>query len=190
LLEDWKDKSLNFWDNQANPIYKIKTGKVPYIDRSSVESVVSDYLALPFRAQAIDRFLVRVLVAMELYAYGDEMLNEKTFGLFPARSPLKQRHALLAYLRGQLANGVLFGGIGASALWASSSGWISESAVGWIVGICIFLFFLFGAIGTFALPFVWYKQGEARRRVLNLLSSSYLAAYPQPHRPGRRWSRP
>jgi hypothetical protein len=74
--------------------------------------------------------------------------------------------------------------------WASSSGWISESAVGWIVGICIFLFFLFGAIGTFALPFVWYKQGEARRRVLNLLSSSYLAAYPQPHRPGRRWSRP
>jgi hypothetical protein len=171
LLEDWKDKSLNFWDNQANPIYKIKTGKVPYIDRSSVESVVGGYLALPFRAQAIDRFLVRILVAMELYAFGDEMLNEKTFGLFPARSPLKQRHALLAYLRGLLVNGVLFGGIGAFAVWANSSRWISESSMGWIVGICVALFLLFAVIGTIALPGVWYKQGKARRQVLNLLTT-------------------
>src|ERR1700730_6862119 len=99
LVRDWSDKSLDFWDFHSIPIDKIKADKVPYIDRSSLESVVGDYLAVPYRSQAMDRFLVRVLIAMELYAFGDEMLNEKRFGLFPARYPLKQRHVFLAYLR-------------------------------------------------------------------------------------------
>jgi hypothetical protein len=79
------NSSPNFWDNNAKPLDKIKE-QVPYIDRSQLESVVGDYLALPYRCQAMDRFLVRALIALELYAFGDEMLNEETFGLFPARS--------------------------------------------------------------------------------------------------------
>jgi hypothetical protein len=98
LVRDEKENpSPNFWDNNAKPLEKIKAKQVPYIDHSGLEAVVGEYLALPYRCQALDRFLVRVLIAMELYAYGDEMLNEETFGLFPARSPLRQRHALLGY---------------------------------------------------------------------------------------------
>jgi hypothetical protein len=171
LIRDWSDKSLDFWDSQNTAVENIKAHKVPYIDRSSLETVTGAYLALPYRSQAMDRFLVQVLVEMEFYAYGDEMLNEKTFGLFPARSPLKQRHVLLAYLRGLIFNGVLFGGIAASALWASSRGWVSESGAPWIYGICIFLFLLFGAIGILALPFAWQKQTKARQHVLKLLST-------------------
>ena len=78
-------------------------------------------LALPYRSRAMDRLLVKVLVAMEFYAFGDEMFNEKSlFGLLPVRSPLKQRHSLLAYLRGLLVNAIFFGGIAALALWAAS----------------------------------------------------------------------
>lgn len=163
--------SPNFWDSNANPLDKIRAKQVPYIDRSELEAVVGDYLALPYRCQALDRFLVRALIAMELYAFGDEMLNEETFGLFPARSPLKQRHALLQYLRGQLVNGVLFGGIAALALWASSSGWIGVSTAEWIMGICGFLFLALASMSTFALPFWWYAQAMARRRVRKLLAT-------------------
>jgi hypothetical protein len=152
LVRDWSDKSLDFWDFRSSPVAKIKADKVPYINRSSLESVVGDYLALPYRSQAMDRMLVRVLIAMELYAFGDEMLNEKTFGLFPARSPLRQRHVFLAYLRGQIVNGVFFACVAALALWASSNGWVSESGAVWISGTCVFLFLLFGAISTIALP--------------------------------------
>ncbi|WP_448041110.1 hypothetical protein [Bradyrhizobium liaoningense] len=161
----------NFWDSNANPLDKIRAKQVPYIDRSELEAVVGDYLALPYRCQALDRFLVRALIAMELYAFGDEMLNEETFGLFPARSPLRQRHALLQYLRGQLVNGVLFGGIAALALWASSSGWIGVSTAEWIMGIFGFLFLAFASMSTFALPFWWYAQAMARRRVRKLLAT-------------------
>ena len=166
------DKSSpNFWDNNASPLEKIRAKQVPYIDRSELECVVGDYLALPYRSQAMDRFLVRVLIAVELYAFGDEMFNEMTFGLFPARSPLKQRHALLQYLRGQLVNGVLFGGIAALALWASSSGLLGLSTAEWIMGGSGFLFLAFASVSTFALPFWWYAQAMARRRIRKLLAT-------------------
>ena len=169
LVQDWKDKTtLDFWDNHGRPLDKIKANKVPYIDRSSLEGVVDDYLALPYRSRAMDRLLVGVLVAVEFYAYGDEMMNEKTFG-FPARSPLKQSHVLLAYLRGLLINAVFFGGVAALALWAAAKGWIGENSAGWTSGICVALFLLLGAISTVALPFSWYSQAKARRNVRNLL---------------------
>ena len=168
LVKDWNDKTLDFWDSHSSPLDKIKADKAPYIDRSSLESVVGDYLALPFRSQAMDRLLVKVLVAVELYAFGDEMMNEKTFG-FPARSPLKQRHVVPAYLSGLLINAVFFGGIAALALWAASKGWIGETSAGWTSGTCVALFLLFGVISTFALPFSWYAQAKARRNVRKLL---------------------
>ena len=73
---------------------KIKGGDTPHIDRSLVEQATAEYLDLPFRCQAMDRTLVDLLLVMELYAFGDEMYNEETFGSGPARSPLKQRSVL------------------------------------------------------------------------------------------------
>ena len=169
LVQEPDDKTLDFWDKHTRPLDRIKGGNVPYIDRSSLESVVDDYLALPYRSRAMDRLLVKVLVAMEFYAFGDEMMNEKysLFGFHP--SPLKQRHVLLAYLRGLLVSAIFFGGIVALALWTGSEGWIGEIAAGWTSGISVTLFLLLGAISTFALPFAWHTQVKARGNVRNLL---------------------
>jgi hypothetical protein len=82
-------KDWNFWRHERFPFYQVKNRKVPYIDRSQLEDAVVRYLELPYRAQAIDRLFIEVLVAAEMYAYGDEMWNEHVFDFAPARSPLK-----------------------------------------------------------------------------------------------------
>jgi hypothetical protein len=96
------------------------------------------------------------------------MLNEKTFG-FPARSPLKQTHALLGYLRGSLFNALFFAGIAASGFVLNSNNIISESAAAWIAGICASLFLLFATTSALALPYLWFNQAKARRKVRDLL---------------------
>jgi hypothetical protein len=172
LIDDARsDKSLNFWKDVPSPIDKIKANKVPYIERSQVECVVGNYLALPYRSLTMDRYLVRILTAMELYAFGDEMFNEKTFGLFPARSPLKQRHALVAYLFNLIANGLFYAGIASLALWARSNGWIGDTGAVWTTGICLFLFLWSSVWSTVRLPLAWSEQSKARSRVINLLGT-------------------
>jgi hypothetical protein len=166
------DKRLDFWNTRDRPFDRIKADDVPPIDRSSIEGVVDAYLALPYRSRAMDRLLVKILVAMEFYAFGDEMFNEKSlFGLLPVRSPLKQRHSLLAYLRGQLVNAIFFGGIAALTLWAASKVWIGQTAAEWTSGICVALFVLLGVISTIALPFAWHTQIKARQNVRSILSA-------------------
>ncbi|OKO87565.1 hypothetical protein AC629_13555 [Bradyrhizobium sp. NAS80.1] len=170
FINDPSNRSPNFLDH-GNPIDLIKADKVPRIDRMSLECVVGDYLALPYRSQAMDRVLVRGLIAAETYAFGDEMLNEKTFGLFPARSPMKQTHVLLGYLRGQFTSGIVFGGIAVLGFGLSSGTIISEGAAAWIAGICLSLFLFFVATSTLALPYLWFNQAKARRRVRDLLAT-------------------
>jgi hypothetical protein len=172
---DYDEKpSGKFWADNAFPLDLIKADKVPKIDRSSFEASVGMYLALPYRAQALDRFLIRALIAMEFYAFGNEMLNEKTFGTFPSRSPLKQRHAVLQYLMNNFFNALLFGGVAAAAIWAHSAGVLGETATGWITGICVALFLLFAALSTLSLPLLWVRQFRARRNVYDLLSAMDL----------------
>jgi hypothetical protein len=73
----------DFWDSRGDPLNKINADKVPYIDRASLEEVAGNYLALPYRAQATDRILIKVLIAMELYAFGNLMINEKNIWVVP-----------------------------------------------------------------------------------------------------------
>jgi hypothetical protein len=178
FINDPSNRSPNFLDD-GNPIDLIKADKVPRIDRMSLEGLVGDYLALPYRSQAMDRAFIRGLIAAEMYAFGDEMLNEKTFGLISARSPMKQRHALLVYLRGFLVNGLLFGGIAALGFGLSSGDVISENAAEWIAGICKNLFLFFAVTSTLALPYLWFNQAKARRKIRNLLATMTTLYYEQ-----------
>lgn len=170
FINDPSNRSPNFLD-LGSPVDLIKADKVPRIDRMSLEAVVGSYLDLPYRSQAMDRTLIRGLIAAETYAFGDEMINEKTFGLFPARSPMKQTHAILGYLRNNFFNAILFGGISALGFWLRSGNIISENVASWIAGICLSLLLFFAATSTLALPYLWYNQAKARRRVRDLLAT-------------------
>ena len=61
LVQDMEDKTLDFWEKHDHPVDRIKAHNVPWIDRSSPEGVVDDYLTLPYRSRAMDRLLVKFL---------------------------------------------------------------------------------------------------------------------------------
>src|SRR5690606_22230909 len=66
----------DFWIRKRSPLQTIIDKETPRLDRSEIEHIIGRYLEEPWRCQAFDRLLIDVLVALEMYAFGDEMLNE------------------------------------------------------------------------------------------------------------------
>jgi hypothetical protein len=66
----WYDRP-RFWSHQHWLIAAVKRGKAPRFDRSGIESTVTEYLRLPYRAPEIDRLLVDLLMAIEIAAFTD-----------------------------------------------------------------------------------------------------------------------
>jgi len=73
--EDEK-KKLKLRSHRIQPLYDVQSKKTPHLSRPEIESAVGEYLALPYRAEHIDRLFADVLVALELYQFSDEMINE------------------------------------------------------------------------------------------------------------------
>lgn len=169
LSYDDPSRDWNFWTHERFPIDRIKSKKSPHIDRSQLEQTVGRYLELPYRTKAVDRQLLDVLVATELYAFGDEMFNEPILSFLPIRSPLKQPHVAWTYVRGQFINAVVLGGIAAVAGWLSTENIIPQSWADWIAGIAGALFVVFFVFSTTALPINWFRQRKSRRKVVSLL---------------------
>jgi hypothetical protein len=71
-----REPEWNFWKHEEQPGVLIKARKFPYMDRSNVEEAATTYLDLPYRAPFLERTIVDVLIALELYAYSKEMLEK------------------------------------------------------------------------------------------------------------------
>lgn len=127
------------------------------------EGAATRYLDSNLRASSIDRILIDALVAMEVFAFGDEMLN------LTVTSPLKRPHAFWTYLRGQASNLVFFGVIIAIVAWFGSQDILGQMATGWSIGILVGIFLLFFLVATFSLPWVWITQSKEKRKTRNLL---------------------
>lgn len=156
----------NFWKHEEQPLRLIKSGKVPHISRETLEEVASDYLKLPYRADLLERTIIDVLIAMELYAYGDEMVRnpELIVRWLPTRSPLHQRHALLGYLHGTFCSAVVL--LGLAYLGAT---FLPAAIGGWVAGILAGLFVLVLVVDTALLPWRWRHQHKKRRQVVDLI---------------------
>lgn len=165
--------TFNFWRHEKQPLRLVQGQQTPYIHREQLEEAVGKYLKLPFRSEQLDKLLVDVLVATEMYGFAEAMLNEQTFGLFPARSPLKQRHVFRSYLGGIAIYGAVLLSAAAGFAYAGVQGWIGQ---GWGIGIAAILVLLFAVLSawdTFALPFAWRSQSKAKAQAAKLMTDMF-----------------
>jgi hypothetical protein len=159
----------NFWTHEERPVVTIKAQKFPYIERLGIEEAATSYLELPYRAPLLERTIVDILIALELYAFSKEMLEKPPDGLrWATRSPLQQKHALRRYLGAQFWAGLIFLGL-AYLVAAYGPTVISETASGWIAGTFVVLFFLDLLVSTVFLPFAWRNQRRSKRKVRDLM---------------------
>jgi len=171
-LTDWREgkpalnKQWNFWRHEGNPWHLIKNQKQPYMDRSSIEEAASAYLRLPYRAERLERTFVDVLVALEMYAFGEMMFTKYPVGLrwLPTRSPIQEKHILRRYLGGQVWNAAIFLG----------GAWLAGDALnGLVANVLIFVFLALVVLSTVLLPFAWRHQTKARSTVWKCLHGMF-----------------
>jgi hypothetical protein len=161
-------KNWKFWKHEDFIVERIKNKDVPEIHRSELESAATRYLDSQLRAAAVDRILIDSLMAMEIFAFGDEMLNPEKFY---KSSPLKRPHALWTYLSGQFANFVFFGIIIGVIAWLNSHNVLGDTATFWSIGILLLILALAFVVGTVSLPWVWISQGASKRKITDLLGA-------------------
>lgn len=158
----WKDSKI--WEHEDRPVQLVKENKIPKLDRTEIELLVSDYIDTGFKCQALDRVLVDVVVAIELYAFSDEMINEETIGLYPNRSPLKQSNVIFSTLLTTVVCCLLLGGL----LWLAMV--FDQTWVHWTTGIIAVLIALTAGWDLVTLPLRWFHQRRAQKNVFELIN--------------------
>jgi hypothetical protein len=164
---DW-----NFWQHERNPLHIIAAGRIPNTPSYIVEGCATRYLELPYRVPSLERVIVDVLIAVEMYSYGEEMVAPEPdylSGLAP-RSPLRERHELLSYLRGNLISGVVL--LGAAFLVHNFAHHvIGQLTADWIA-VCLAALFVLGlSLSTLFLPNHLRQQYKSRKIVRKLMTT-------------------
>jgi hypothetical protein len=159
----------NFWLHDDRPHVRIKAQNFPHIDRFSIEQDAYSYLDLPYRAPLLERTIVDILIATELFAYGKEMFEKLPVGFrWLSQSPMRQKHILRKYFGSRILGAVIF--LGPAFLAGTfAPQLIGQTASDWIAGILVGLFFLDLVIATIAIPFAWRHQRKSKRTVRDLL---------------------
>ena len=166
---------LRLWSHQIDLANKIQNGNIPAIVRADLEVAVGEYLKLPFRSNYVDRLLVDVLMATEIYAYGAEISAAPYIPGFSQHVTLKFSPTL-NWLAGNFMV-VLLWAILAGLFWVVSV--IHLFPPDWLIGLN-FIFaglFLLNLVWTTAwLPFLWVKVATAKRQMHKLMSEM-IGAY-------------
>ena len=163
-------RKLQVWSFRRDPLNGVRNKNIPHFDKTSIEDCVGQYLDLPYRSQEVDRLLADLLVALELYQFADEMINEEpVFGIGAVRSPLKRRHPLWSYFRARL----IFSGITvvviAGGIYLVRIGFLSQNLGFWIPVFVVGLWLLDLMIASIGLPFVWRAHAKSKAKVVRLL---------------------
>jgi hypothetical protein len=165
----------SLWRHRLSPLSDLASKTTPKMDRESLQCSVSTYLELPVKHQRVDRVLIDALTAIELFAFGEEMLNEKKIPGIPPRSPLRLSHPLWVFVRGQFGNLFLACVLFAFAIGAYKFSWIAEMGLVTTGTILIGLLGLLFIVSLIALPGYWRRQGAAKRKITDLLEAMNTA---------------
>jgi len=162
LDEDQAGAKKTYWYHQGRVRLAGKKRLTPYITVNETQEAVATYLDLPYRVPALDRILVDMLMASEMFAFADEVqpiLNKKL--------PL-----LLGWLLNNILSVLIGGGIAALCFWIGDGG----TVLNWVGGIILALTLLGTAWSLIAYPF-YYPKVRAHHKKVEGAISAMLDAY-------------
>ncbi len=158
----------NFWVHADRPLDIAKAGKAPEIIRADLERVVDNYLKLPVRSTVVDRTLVDILIAAELYAFAQEV-----YGGWHPISRIRVAPRLLGlFVRGRLALGILL--CVALVIWGVWTGSAPTQDV-WTFALAYFA--ADTCLAVCLLPFGWRglrRQNALTQQLLDKMEGVYL----------------
>ena len=168
-VSDYDKPDPNFWRHDQSAIDKVKRGGGLPISRDQVEGAVGDYLALPIRSSLVDRTLVDILLATELFAFASEVFGKTGF----ARVSIAKGNGPLGFVIGRGCSLLMFAVPIGVVSGAAAMGWLSE---GWTIGLILTLIglFLLETIWvTFRFPFAWRAQIRNNAKIAELLGTMH-----------------
>lgn len=151
---------LNFWQHTRVNLDQVKRGDAPDFNRFTLSGAVDGYLSQSARSASVDRTVVDMLVACEVYAFLDEAYGRK---LGPSR--IVRGNGPVGCFLWRLASLVLFGLPVLAILALRRFGWISGEWPFWIAGILAGLFVLESAWALIVFPFAWRRQIKNNARM-------------------------
>lgn len=164
--ENW-----DFWSHAKDPIVMIRSGDIPYMNREYLEGVAEKYIQLSFTLPLFEKTLVDALIALELFAFGEEAMPQPTDIKALAAyqlSPFKKAGVFTGFLKSILTLSVILI-ILLAVLWNILPLMISEGTTIIIIVSLIYLFLLICAIDVFLLPLRAYDRHKDKNRWKNLL---------------------
>lgn len=139
-----------------------KKRREPYISLNGTQQAAATYLSLPYRVPALDRILVDMLVASEMFAFVDD------------RQPVlkKQLPPPLRWLLNNILGLIIGFSLAAFCFWIGDG----NTAMNWVGGIILAVTLLDRAWSLISFPYYYSKSRAQNRRVEEVIGAM-LDAY-------------
>lgn len=158
-----RDKERPF-DSSANPF-------LPFINTSSLEVSVGEYLKLPYRCDVVDHMLVDALIGAELSSFSGLMLNHDHFGLGLPEGSLRTEHVVWSVAKRVGAIGFTLALLLIAYFnWDGSSG-AFKTIIGWVLAGIVAVGSLIVLLSLAALPFAWRAQHKKKQKTVSLIQA-------------------
>ncbi|MHA6719689.1 hypothetical protein ACX40Y_09575 [Sphingomonas sp. RS6] len=156
LDEEERGSKKGFWYHKQHIRLAGKRRLEPYIIAQDTQEAAATYLRLPYRVPALDRLLLDMLIASEMFGFADEV------------QPILKRK--LPLILGWLLNNVV--SVAAGLAIAAFVLWIGNdnTIMNWIGGIILVLTLLGTAWSLIAFPFFYPKLRAQHKKVENAIS--------------------
>jgi predicted small integral membrane protein len=153
----------DFWRHRSDILEEARRGENLPFTRQDIEGATDAYLQLPYRSSVADRTLVDMLIAAELFIFGQHVFEQRKVQRFFGRGPL-------GFIVGRgcaLVLAALLGGAAYLLMWL---GILSEDVLVVVLIVIVGLILLEAAWAILRFPFAWRAQTKHNSRTAELLS--------------------
>ena len=154
--EDSTRDSYKPWYHKQYVMREALDGEMTDFDRMTLEGLVGRYLDWPFRHERVDRLLVDLLMACEIFAFGRETKHQ-----------IKAQTAW-GWIKYRFYNLLFWGAVVWLAYVLASWGWISNGTADGTLMVAVFLYILEIVISLFLA-----RKGNPAGKLLREMSLAY-----------------